>query len=122
MTSRLERVMTGNTFQKYITQTSTDVSGSTRLDGERILFSEPYAWCVSKSTVPLQEYKEYAEIDLRGEYLIYSLKVNGYQKENLPPTSYMTDNIKIEYAVVVDEKKVWAFYKGGEVSENCLFS
>ena len=96
---------------KYITES--DKISSFEFGGEKILFSEPHAWCVKKDLVPKTQFQEWVQINMREEYLLYGLKVDGYKDANSKlPSQHLTKSIKMSYSL---DASRWATYEGGRV-------
>ena len=96
-----------------ISETLYDQGGSVGFSGEKLLFSELYAWCVQKSIIPSNQYSENAEVNLKDTYMIYSLKVDGFREQlSISSDRNLAKDFKIQYAL---EDKIWAYYEGGNV-------
>lgn len=110
--NKLEEVLTDRLDTKnnvkYITVSDKE-SNPISFDGEKILFSKLYAWCVKQEIVPGELYKDWVQVDLRGEYLLYGLKVGGNNVEK----AVIPKDFKFYYSF--DARK-WAAYDGGNVS------
>ncbi|XP_066912509.1 discoidin domain-containing receptor 2-like isoform X2 [Clytia hemisphaerica] len=117
MTSALKTQ--GNT--KYITETSF-LSSTGTFTGEHLLFSEAYAWCVQKDQQPLQMYSEYAEVNLKEDYLIYGVKVDGFRSTiGQPSDNNLAKNFKIEYGVLFDNKIKWVSYRANTILDSSSY-
>ena len=98
------------------------VQTSVSNDGEKLLFSKPYAWCIQKALQPITPYPDYATVDLLGDYLVYGLKVDGLRDNiNVPSDRNIAESFKIQYGIADDNgRQVFAWYNAAVVSiSNC---
>lgn len=113
MTNRLQTQGT----TKYITQTDY-LSFTTDFDGEKLLFSKVFAWCIEKNKIGAALYADHAQIDLGEDYLVYGLRVDGFRDQiNVMNDKNIAKQFKIQYGMLNNkENQVFAWYNGGIVS------
>ena len=117
MTNRLQT----QGAKKHITETDF-LSHTLDYDGEKLLFSKMFAWCVQKNKIGAAPYADHAQIDLGEDYLVYGLKVDGYRNQ----TGVMNDKniakqFKIQYGMTERGREVYAWYNGAIVSFRYFF-
>lgn len=113
MTNRLQRQ--GAT--KHITETDF-LSHTLDYDGEKLLFSKDFAWCVQKTKIGAALYADHAQVDLGENYLVYGLKVDGFRNQtNVMNDKNIAKQFKIQYGMIDSNgNQVNAWYNGAVVS------
>ena len=119
MTSRL-RTQAG---KEHITVTDF-LQATINNDGEKLLFSEAYAWCVQKNFSPSSPYPDHAQVDLTEDYLVYGLKVDGFRDNiNVNSDKNIATHFKIQYGMKdASGNQVFAWYNGAVVSSDSSLS
>lgn len=113
MTSRLQ----SQGMTQHITQTDF-LSHTADFDGEKLLFSKVFAWCVQKNKIGAAPYPDHAQVDLGEDYLVYGLRVDGYRNQtNVMNDANIAKQFKIQYGMVgTSGSPVYAWYNGAVVS------
>ena len=118
MTNRLQN----QGGKKHITQTDF-LSHTLDYDGEKLLFSKDFAWCVQKNKIEAAPYPDRATVDFGEDYLVYGLKVDGFRNQtNVMNDKNIAKQFKIEYGMIdANGNEVYAWYNGAVVSRFHLF-